>query len=107
VQPEFKSYRRDTTTFSVKDIFRISKSDLALFFDKSNMEKPLNQGESRQSLNLLRDCGYMDGLVGLLSTDKTTGIIGSETDLKRRTRIFGANKVTLPTITSFLDHFAR
>jgi len=84
VQPEFKSYRREDNTFSVKDIFRISSADLALFFDSKNMEKPLNQGECRKSLDLLRDCGYIDGLLNLLSTDAKTGIIGSETDLKRR-----------------------
>lgn len=70
------------------------------------MEKPLNQGEARQTLNLLRDCGYMQGLLDLLVTDETTGIIGSETDIKRRRAIFGENKVTLPTITSFMDQFA-
>jgi len=71
------------------------------------MEKPLNQGECRKSLDLLRDCGYMDGLLKLLSTDAKTGIIGSETDIRRRTRIFGSNRMTLPTITPFLDHWAR
>jgi hypothetical protein len=91
VQPNFKAYRRETNTTTVKDIFRISKQDLALFFDKKNMEKPLNQGESSQSLKLLKSCGYMDGLLNMLSTDGTTGIIGSATDLQRRSTIFGAN----------------
>jgi Ca2+-transporting ATPase len=49
----------------------------------------------------------MDGLLKLLATDAKTGIIGSETDLARRTRVFGANRMTLPTITSFSDHWAR
>jgi magnesium-transporting ATPase (P-type) len=68
---------------------------------------PLNKGECRQTLNLLKDCNYMDGLLRLLVTDGTTGIIGSETDISRRKKIFGENKVTLPTITSFLDQFAK
>ena len=42
VQPDFKAYRREANNFSVKDIFRISRHDLALFFDRKNMEKPLN-----------------------------------------------------------------
>lgn len=48
----------------------------------------------------------MDGLLKLLVTDPITGIIGSETDIKRRKSIFGTNKVSLPVITSFLDQFA-
>lgn len=107
MQPDFKRYRKDTNTFSVKDIFRISKEDLGLFFDKKNMQQPNNLGEARQTLNLLKDCGYTDGLLKLLVTDGTTGIIGSETDIQRRKQIFGENKVTLPTITSFFDQFAR
>jgi hypothetical protein len=45
---------------------------------------PLNQGESRQTLNLLKDCGYIQGLLKILVTDANTGIIGSETDIRRR-----------------------
>jgi magnesium-transporting ATPase (P-type) len=106
-QPDFKAYRKEANTFSVKDIFRISKEDLTLFFDKRNMDEPRNQGECRQCLNLLKDCGYMNGLLSMLSTDFKTGIIGSETDLARRARIFGNNKVPLPTISSFTEHWAR
>ena len=39
-------------------IFRISKKDLTLFFQKKNMSVPDNQGECRSSLNILRECGY-------------------------------------------------
>jgi TRAP-type C4-dicarboxylate transport system permease large subunit len=49
----------------------------------------------------------MEGLLKLLSTDGKTGIIGSETDIARRSRIFGVNSMTLPTITSFFDQWAR
>jgi hypothetical protein len=48
----------------------------------------------------------MDGLLKLLSTDAKTGIIGSENDLNRRVKVFGANSMTLPTITSFMDQWA-
>jgi len=58
-------------------------------------------------LNLLRDCSYNEGLLRLLVTDGTTGIIGNDQDLIRRKRIFGENEFTLPTITSFFDQFAR
>jgi len=54
-------------------------------------------------LNLLRDCGYMDGLLKLLNSNAETGIVGSESDINRRQAIFGRNNVTLPSITSFLD----
>jgi len=67
----------------------------------------MNQGESRGTLNLLKDCGYMQGLLNLLSTDHKTGIIGSETDIERRKAIFGENSVALPSITSFMDQFAK
>ena len=44
---------------------------------------------------------------GTTGISGTTGIIGSETDIARRKKIFGENKVTLPTITSFLEQFAK
>jgi hypothetical protein len=51
-----------------------------LFFNKSNREKPLNKGECRQNLNLLKDCGYIDGLLRLLDTGHD-GIVGSKEDI--------------------------
>jgi len=69
---------------TTKNIFRLSKDDLTLFFSKKNIAKPDNYGESRVSLNILKDCGYNHGLCRLLNTDKDTGIIGDKTDLLRR-----------------------
>jgi len=60
----------------MKSIFRISKDDLKMFFLKKNVKQPDNQGESRISLNILKDCGYNQGLCVLLNSDKETGIIG-------------------------------
>ena len=50
---------------------------------------PDNHGECRLSLNMLRDCGYNEGLCRLLNSDKDTGIIGDEIDLRRRKMLFG------------------
>lgn len=51
------------------------------FFKKKNMKQPDNQGECRISLNILRDCGYNQGLCRLLNTNAQTGIIGDRKDL--------------------------
>lgn len=45
---------------------------------------PVNKGESRQSLNILKTCGYTAGLCNLLSTDSRTGIVGDAADIMRR-----------------------
>lgn len=66
----------------------------------------MNAGECKQTLNLLKDCGYMEGLLHLLVTDTRTGIIGNKKDLLRRQKIFGKNNVSVPRITGFLDLFA-
>ena len=68
----------------MKSIFRISPQDLTLFFTKQNLALPLNKGESRQSLNILKACGYTAGLCNLLSTDSQTGIVGDAADITRR-----------------------
>jgi len=57
-------------------IFKLSKNDLQLFFQKQNIRKPDNQGECRNSLNILKECGYNEGLCKLLNTDIETGISG-------------------------------
>lgn len=70
-------------------------------FEKKNLKLPENQGECRQSLNILRDCGYNDGLIQLLVTNKANGIVGDSGDVSRRQRLFGRNKIALPGITPF------
>jgi len=45
---------------------------------------PENKGESRQSLNILKACGYTAGLCNLLATDSRTGIVGDASDIIRR-----------------------
>lgn len=65
----------------MKSIFRVGTPDLTLFFEDQNLREPTNQGECRQSLNVLKRYGYNDGLLQLLATDKETGIIGDLKDL--------------------------
>lgn len=68
----------------MKSIFRISPQDLSLFFKKQNLAVPVNKGESRQSLNILKACGYTAGLCNLLATNAETGIVGDAADIIRR-----------------------
>jgi magnesium-transporting ATPase (P-type) len=41
-----------------------------------------------------------------LCTDKETGIVGNQTDIKRRQKVFGKNKIAIPTISSFFEILA-
>jgi hypothetical protein len=84
----------------------VTPKDLNVLFDRKNKKEPANQGEVRQTLNLLKECGYHTGLCQLLSTHPITGIGGEEQDLKRRHRLFGQNNFPLPTVTGFLELLA-
>jgi magnesium-transporting ATPase (P-type) len=77
-----------------------------LLFSKSNLRRPGNDGETRLSLNILKECGYARGLTQLLVSDENTGIVGDEIDVARRQKLFGANKIILPRITSISDLMA-
>jgi len=77
-----------------------------MFFEKNFMKVPKNYGETTTSLKLLEECGYVDGMLQLLVTDKETGIIGDLKDLTRRNNLFGRNNIKLPSITSFGDLLA-
>lgn len=91
----------------MKTIFRVGNEDLSLFFEDQNLALPSNKGECRQSLNILKQYGYNEGLLQLLVSDKDTGIIGDYKDLERRKGIFGRNKIVLPQIKSFSDTLAK
>lgn len=104
--PLLGHYNKMNTTTN-KSIFKISKEDLTLFFMKKNVKKPDNQGECRIALNILKDCGYNNGLCMLLNTDKETGIIGDRRDIERRQAIFGRHSIALPTVESFYNLLAR
>ena len=86
-QPLLGRYK-DNKTRS-KCIFQITPEELRMFFEKKNIQKPDNEGESRTSLNMLRDVQYNHGLCRRLCTDPETGILGDKADLDRRQNIFG------------------
>jgi magnesium-transporting ATPase (P-type) len=76
-------------------------------FKKKNIKKPVNAGECRLSLNILRDCGYSAGICELLSTDPVNGINGDKEDIARRMKVFGKHSIQLPKIPSFFTFFSR
>jgi Ca2+-transporting ATPase len=78
-----------------------------MFFLKKNIRQPDNKGECRNSLNILKECGYNEGLCKLLSTDIETGIGGDVEDIKRRQAVFGKHSIALPKIQSFFNLLAR
>lgn len=65
----------------MRSIFRLSPQELNLFFEKKNLQMPDNMGECRTSLNILRDCGYVNGLCQLLNTNAISGIVGDSADV--------------------------
>jgi hypothetical protein len=82
--PLLSQYRKEKSSITKKNVFRISKEDLTLFFEKRNIKQPDNEGECRVSLNILKDCGYIKGLCKLLNSDPVTGIVGDKQDILRR-----------------------
>jgi hypothetical protein len=98
---------KKSPSISNKSIFRITKEDLTLFFDRKNVKLPDNKGECRVSLNILKDCGYNKGLCRLLNSDPETGIIGDRKDLERRQLLFGKHSIALPRIETFFTILAR
>jgi magnesium-transporting ATPase (P-type) len=90
-----------------KSIFRLTKDDLQLFFMPRNIRQPDNLGESRISLNILKKCGYSEGLCALLNSDGETGIIGNNADIERRHELYGKHQIALPRIESFYTILAR
>jgi hypothetical protein len=84
-----------------KNIFRVTIDDLNLFFARKNLSKPVNDGQTRVSLDILKECGYIDGLCQLLDTDKENGIVGDKMDLDRRRRYFGRHSLPMPRMESF------
>jgi hypothetical protein len=47
---------------SVEHILRLDKDQLIELFNKKNLKMPDNEGEERISLQMLKECGYNDGL---------------------------------------------
>jgi hypothetical protein len=101
------SHYKKTPALTNRSIFRIKKDELSMFFEKRNIKKPDNEGETRISLQILRDCGYNAGLCRLLNSDPETGIVGDPADLDRRQEIFGKHSIAIPTITPMFTIMAR
>ena len=59
-------------------------------------------GANKSQFELLKERGLTEGVLRDLSSDKSTGIIGDEKDLKRRSDVFGANKKPVEPPVSFL-----
>ena len=78
-----------------------------MFFLPKNTRMPDNLGECRVSLNILKKCGYNQGLCTLLNTDPSTGIIGDASDIKRRKLMYGEHTIAMPTISSFFTLLSR
>lgn len=52
-RPDLKDFKRKKPIEKMKTIFRVLNEDLSIFFDEENYKMPDNQGECRQSLNIL------------------------------------------------------
>lgn len=105
--PLLGQYRKEKSSITKKNVFRISKEDLTLFFEKRNIKQPDNEGECRVSLNILKDCGYIKGLCKLLNSDPVTGIVGDKQDILRRQKVFGKHSIALPEISKFWTLLSR
>ena len=105
--PNLKQFRLDKKGILSSQIFRIEKEDLIEFFNPAQHKKPPNYGECRNTLNMLKECQYNNGICRLLGTDSKTGIIGDKADIERRQKIFGKHTIALPKISSFMTILYR
>ena len=92
---------------SVEHILRLEKEQLVQFFNKKNLATPDNDGETRISLEMLKECGYNDGFCQLLATDPETGLVGDELDITRRQAVYGKHEIAMPKIEGFIKLTAR
>jgi Ca2+-transporting ATPase len=63
--------------------------------------------QPRESLTILKKCGYAQGLCQLLCSNPDSGINGDKADIKRRQKKFGKHKIQVPVIDSFYTLAAR
>ena len=99
--PSLGQFRKEEDVPTNSSIFKLTAKELELFFNKENTKLPDNDGECRDTLNILKTCGYNTGLCAHLSTDPLNGILGDELDLARRRAAFGVHKMALPRIQAF------
>lgn len=62
-RPDLRDYNLKKPIEKMKSIFRVLTPDLNIFFDEENLKLPDNKGESRESLNILKNFGYNEGLL--------------------------------------------
>jgi len=82
---------------TVSHIYKLTYTELSDLFKHSNNLQ--NQTE------LLHRYGGTEGVLKKLASDKDTGIIGDERDIRRRKAVFGFNSKPIPQSTSFSDSF--
>lgn len=99
--PNLGNFKRETNLPTNRSIFKVTAKELELLFNKENTKLPDNDGECRMTLNILKKCGYNEGLCSHLNTDPNNGILGDKKDLERRHSAFGYHKLPLPMIQSF------
>lgn len=77
---------------TVSDIYKMSIRQLKdLFKDKAGQ------------FDKLKDYGSTQGVLRKLASDASTGIIGDENDIMRRSKTFGTNEKPLPQLPSIID----
>ena len=86
---------------SVHFAFKLKPEELELLFERDRNNMPDNEGERRETLSILEDVGYADGLIYSLASDLRTGIVGDVKDLKTRQDFFGVNSQPLPRAEPF------
>ena len=99
--PSLGQFRKEKDVPTNKSIFKMTAQELTLFFNKDNTKLPDNEGECRITLNILKKCGYNQGLCAHLNTDPVNGILGDQKDMRRRRAAFGAHKMALPQSQAF------
>ena len=99
--PSLGQFRKEKDVPTNKSIFKMTAQELTLFFNKDNTKLPDNEGECRITLNILKKCGYNQGLCAHLNTDPVNGILGDQKDMRRRRAAFGTHKMALPQSQAF------
>lgn len=99
--PSLGQFRKEEDIPTNRSIFKLTADELELFFNKENTKLPDNDGECRDTLNILKTCNYNAGLCAHLNTDPQNGILGDEMDLARRRAAFGVHKMAMPNIQGF------
>jgi hypothetical protein len=66
--PHLGAFKKEKNVPNNRSIFKLTAKDLELFFNKEHTKLPDNEGECRITLNILKACGYNEGLCAHLCT---------------------------------------